>query len=138
MKKSLLLFLLILFCFPVASYAHSGGTDADGGHYNRSTGEYHYHHGYSAHQHTDGICPYDFKDNTVQSSSSSNNTFVSEKQRKTVDNENFKDESNISNFLKEFEHSHPFLFNISIVISIIAVCTFMWMIIGLLIYFVNR
>lgn len=37
--------------------AHSGGTDSDGGHYNGDY--YHYHHGYPAHQHVDGVCPYD-------------------------------------------------------------------------------
>lgn len=77
MKKILLLFLLILFCLPVASYAHSGGTDANGGHYNRSTGEYHYHHGYSAHQHPNGICPYDYDDQTGSSSGSSSGSYIS-------------------------------------------------------------
>ena len=49
------------------TFVHSGRTDGNGGHYNRSTGEYHYHHGYSAHDHYDingdGIvdCPYSFK-----------------------------------------------------------------------------
>ena len=46
----------ILFLIP--SSAHSGMTDANGGHYER--GEYHYHHGYPAHQHVDVECPYDF------------------------------------------------------------------------------
>ena len=40
-------------------YAHPGRTDEYGGHYNHSTGEYHYHHGESAHQHPNGVCPYD-------------------------------------------------------------------------------
>lgn len=40
--------------------AHPGRTDADGGHYDRSTGEYHYHHGYEAHQHENGECPFDY------------------------------------------------------------------------------
>ena len=31
-----------------------------GGHYDTTTGTYHYHHGYPAHQHTNGICPYDY------------------------------------------------------------------------------
>lgn len=39
--------------------AHPGRTDAAGGHWDNSTGEYHYHHGYPAHQHENGICPYD-------------------------------------------------------------------------------
>lgn len=60
MKKLLLSFtLLLLILLPVTAFAHSGKTDSSGGHYNRSTGEYHYHHGYSAHDHTNGVCPYD-------------------------------------------------------------------------------
>jgi len=62
------LFLIIAFILSVAllsASAHSGGTDSKGGHYDRSTGKYHYHHGYSAHQHPDGKCPYDFKDVTT-------------------------------------------------------------------------
>lgn len=47
---------------PVVS-AHSGRTDASGGHHdykNKSgLGSYHYHHGYPAHLHENGICPYD-------------------------------------------------------------------------------
>lgn len=43
--------------------AHSGRTDAYGGHHdykNKSgLGSYHYHHGYPAHLHEGGICPYD-------------------------------------------------------------------------------
>lgn len=49
--------LMVSFCS--VSFAHSGRTDANGGHYDHSTGEYHYHHGYPAHQHPNGICPYD-------------------------------------------------------------------------------
>lgn len=64
----LVLLLLILFVVPVI--AHPGRTDSNGGHYNRSTGEYHYHHGYSAHQHPNGECPYNFKDKTNSDSSS--------------------------------------------------------------------
>lgn len=60
MKKAVVLFLcailLTVCCVPVG--AHSGNTDSHGGHYDRSTGEYHYHHGYSAHDHEDGECPY--------------------------------------------------------------------------------
>lgn len=52
---------MVLAC---PAFAHSGRTDSKGGHYNRSTGEYHYHHGYSAHQHENGVCPYDYNDAT--------------------------------------------------------------------------
>ena len=52
---------MVLAC---PAFAHSGRTDSRGGHYDRSTGEYHYHHGYSAHQHENGVCPYDYNDAT--------------------------------------------------------------------------
>lgn len=52
---------LLLPCF--VSFAHPGDLDENGGHYDRSTGEYHYHHGYPAHQHENGKCPYDYDDN---------------------------------------------------------------------------
>lgn len=68
--KRILLFILLLM-IPAAALAHPGGTDSNGGHYDRSTGKYHYHHGYSAHQHTDGVCPYDYDDRTGQNSGSS-------------------------------------------------------------------
>lgn len=58
----------------VTVFAHPGRTDSKGGHTNHSTGEYHYHHGYSAHDHYDMDgdgnvdCPYDFDDKTDHSS----------------------------------------------------------------------
>ena len=72
MKKSFTIITLILvlillassFCFTLA---HSGGTDSAGGHRDSSTGEYHYHHGYPAHSHSNGKCPYDYDDNTKHS-----------------------------------------------------------------------
>lgn len=62
--------MLLLSCCTVA-FAHPGATDANGGHYDHSTGEYHYHQGYPAHQHTDGRCPYNYDDRTGQNSGSS-------------------------------------------------------------------
>jgi hypothetical protein len=50
--------VLCLLLFPLELWGHSGGTDSRGGHHNRSTGEYHFHHGEPAHQHPDGVCPY--------------------------------------------------------------------------------
>lgn len=63
--------LLCAAFLTVSAFAHPGNTDSSGGHYNRSTGEYHYHHGYPAHQHTNGKCPYDYDDKTSQNSGSS-------------------------------------------------------------------
>ena len=82
MKKASVLIMLILsvILFPVPASAHKGNTDAYGGHYDRSTGQYHYHHGYGAHQHTDtngdGVldCPYDFKDMTNHTSGASSDS----------------------------------------------------------------
>ena len=45
MKKIIPLFIIFISLFSITSYAHSGRTDSNGGHYNRSTGEYHYHNG---------------------------------------------------------------------------------------------
>ena len=73
--KLICIFALCMLLFALVVTAHSGKTDASGGHYNSSTGEYHYHHGYSAHDHYDmdgdGIkdCPYDFDDKTNRSGS---------------------------------------------------------------------
>ena len=67
MKKLLVLVLALLLSLPV--FAHSGGTDSKGGH--NGPGGYHYHHGYPAHQHEGGQCPYDFDDRTGESSGTS-------------------------------------------------------------------
>lgn len=76
--KKCRIFVSLFICFLTfallitTAFAHSGRTDANGGHYNRSTGEYHYHHGYPAHQHPGGVCPYRssnyVKDSTYTSS----------------------------------------------------------------------
>lgn len=79
--KNTKIFILITLLFIFSNlytdiYAHSGRTDSSGGHYNSSTGEYHYHHGYSAHQHIDGICPYYNKiddDNTTNKNETASN-----------------------------------------------------------------
>lgn len=56
--KIVFIILLVLTLLSIPVSAHSGRTDSQGGHYNRSTGEYHFHHGFPAHQHINGICPY--------------------------------------------------------------------------------
>ncbi len=69
--------VLILCAVPFAALAHSGGTDGAGGHYDHYTGEYHYHHGYPAHQHENGKCPYDY-DNNVKRHNSTGTTKTTE------------------------------------------------------------
>lgn len=58
-RKVFFILIAIISLISNFSIAHKGRTDADGGHYDNSTGEYHYHHGYSEHQHLNGICPYE-------------------------------------------------------------------------------
>jgi hypothetical protein len=59
MKKYIFVLVLIfVFLFSFQVYAHSGGTDSAGGHYDHYNNEYHYHHGNPAHDHPDGECPY--------------------------------------------------------------------------------
>ena len=78
---------------------HQGRTDSNGGHYDHSTGEYHYHHGYPAHDHYDmngdGIvdCPYNFKDKTSNKGNTINKGSTSKSESKT---NNFSESSNNS------------------------------------------
>lgn len=69
MRRLAVIFMLLLLC--TTAFAHGGGVDSKGGHTDRSTGEYHYHHGYPAHDHENGVCPYDFDDKTGQNSGTS-------------------------------------------------------------------
>lgn len=80
----LILFILSL-CPDCIIHAHPGRTDSAGGHYDSSTGEYHYHHGYPAHQHKNGICPYDSK-NSVENSSQSTPSNTSSVKGNTMGN----------------------------------------------------
>ena len=57
--RRILLIVAFLCVLAFPSHAHRGSTDSLGGHYSNSYGGYHFHHGYTAHQHTNGICPYD-------------------------------------------------------------------------------
>lgn len=71
MRKSLVTILTaVVICtttmntvvHPLTTEAHSGRTDSRGGHNDKKNksglGSYHYHHGYPAHLHTGGVCPY--------------------------------------------------------------------------------
>lgn len=94
--KSFILFFSFLILFPCVAYAHPGRTDANGGHYNRSTGEYHYHHGYPEHQHENGICPYDFDDRTGYNSGNSGTGENLNKSNSTTTSVSHKKESGVS------------------------------------------
>ncbi len=78
-------FLLILLSIFIVA-AHPGGTDYKGGHRDSDTGIYHYHHGYSAHQHPNGECPYDFDDKTnTESGTSDSNSSSNLNQQSSVE-----------------------------------------------------
>lgn len=81
---SLIVLITVLFVSAISVSAHPGRTDSSGGHYNRSTGEYHYHHGYEEHQHTGGVCPYDFDDKTNHNQESSYSGGTSSGKSKSV------------------------------------------------------
>lgn len=90
MKKLQIVFISIFlfFCFNAIAFAHPGATDANGGHWDHSTGTYHYHHGYPAHSHEGGTCPYDFDDKTGQNSGTSNKNSSSENSNGTKTHSN--------------------------------------------------
>lgn len=74
--RKLLIIPLLILIFAIPVQAHSGRTDSKGGHHVTATGEYHYHHGYPAHQHPNGICPYAANSVSANTSESdSNNPF---------------------------------------------------------------
>ncbi len=89
----LLIFSIALSVFPCFVSAHPGRTDSAGGHYDRSMGEYHYHHGYPAHQHENGVCKYNFDDQTNSNNNqtnSNNNTGIKKASSNTESNERYK------------------------------------------------
>lgn len=98
-----LLLTAVLLCVP--AFAHSGRTDANGGHYESATGEYHYHHGYPAHQHYDmdgdGIvdCPYEFDNQTGKNSGSSSSGEKRETNNAVFASENSEKNEGGSNWL---------------------------------------
>ncbi len=61
--KSIAIAISLSLSLSVVSFAHSGRTDEYGGHHDYKNisglGSYHYHHGYPAHLHPNGVCPYD-------------------------------------------------------------------------------
>lgn len=81
-KKKIITILVVsisIILMGVNVYAHSGRTDANGGHRDNKNksglGSYHYHcGGYPAHLHTNGVCPYSSASSKSSTSSSSSST----------------------------------------------------------------
>ena len=85
------LLLLISFVYIFNVFAHSGRTDASGGHRDNKNasglGSYHYHcGGYPAHLHTNGVCPYKTK-----ITSTSTSTTKSTASTTTTNNDRYKE-----------------------------------------------
>ena len=70
MKRILFLFLALSLSFSTLAFAHGGRTDEYGGHHDYNNvsglGSYHYHHGYEAHLHPNGVCPYEAESAPVE------------------------------------------------------------------------
>lgn len=85
-----ILVVVLVSTLTLVCFAHGGKTDSSGGHYNHSTGEYHYHHGYSAHDHYDmdgdgnKDCPYNFDDQTNRDSGNSYDSYTTRRTTTTV------------------------------------------------------
>ena len=86
-QKRTILTVILCLSLSVTASAHSGRTDANGGHRDNKNvsglGSYHYHHGYPAHLHPNGICPYE--NNSASSTTSvpsvtSSNTSIQKEQ----------------------------------------------------------
>lgn len=112
MKKAFKIFLIVLSTIIIISgscvvvFAHPGKTDSDGGHFDRSTGEYHYHHGYPAHQHENGSCPYDFDKNEK---SNYYNDYDSEDS--SIDFDSIRDKAKIKDLVNEYLNDYERLNN---------------------------
>lgn len=91
--------ILVAIMLSVPASAHPGRTDANGGHTDHSTGEYHYHHGYPAHDHYDMDgdgdldCPYNFDDKTGENSGGTGSGASSNNLHSTSGNSSSKDTS---------------------------------------------
>lgn len=128
MKKLFVsIIIIIILFFTTVSFAHKGRTDSDGGHYDSSIGSYHYHHGYPAHQHTDGKCPYDYTDNfslsTTNISSSTDNAIARieylEKENKNLINSIYNLNSEINKYKKELQKKESTISSLWIIFIIL-------------------
>lgn len=85
---SVLMAIVTIICMGNYTYAHSGRTDANGGHRDNNNksglGSYHYHcGGHPAHLHTNEVCPYS-SSSSLSNSSTSSSTESSTKTISTV------------------------------------------------------
>lgn len=85
----ILLTILSVLSIGINSYAHSGRTDASGGHKDNQNksglGSYHYHcGGHPAHLHPNGVCPYSSSASSSSSKSSTSSSSSSSSSKSTT------------------------------------------------------
>lgn len=110
-KRFILLCLCIILPLTISlrTSAHSGRTDSNGGHIDYDTGEYHYHHGYPAHDHYDidgdGVvdCPYELDDKTNHDGGSNFNNSTENKTDSSIDDKTSQSGGNASGNIAEDE-----------------------------------
>lgn len=94
LQKRTILTVVLCLSLSVTAIAHPGRTDANGGHRDKKNasglGSYHYHHGYPAHLHTNGVCPYENSASTSAASISSTVSSNSSKQKEQVTSSDIK------------------------------------------------
>ena len=82
-KKTFFAVLLAVLMVATTAFAHSGRTDSAGGHRDNKNvsglGSYHYHHGYPAHLHPNGVCPYSSTSNSSNINTQANVISISYK-----------------------------------------------------------
>lgn len=116
-KISLILMSIVVIILGscVAVFAHPGKTDSDGGHFDRSTGEYHYHHGYSAHQHKNGTCPYNKKSTTTEKAETFATIIVEDNTKSDNSNEinydSLRNKAKINDWVQEYLNNYEKLNN---------------------------
>ena len=86
---SIFLIVLSVVFMGVSTYAHSGRTDANGGHKDNQNksglGSYHYHcGGHPAHLHPNGVCPYSSSSSSSSSKSSTSSSSSSSSSKSTT------------------------------------------------------
>ena len=126
-RKALFICALIVLVSLLVSpaYAHPGRTDGQGGHLNHSTGEYHYHHGMSAHDHYDmdgdGIayCPFNFVDKTDE-----NTQKTQLKAETNTTKEKKSEKKKVREFLVDIMFVFPLWYLVSMLITV-PVCKLM-------------
>lgn len=116
-KISLILMSIVVIILGscVAVFAHPGKTDSDGGHFDRSTGEYHYHHGYPAHQHENGTCPYNKKSTTTEKAETFATIVIEDNKQKDnssgIDYDSIRNKAKINDWAQEYLNNYEKLNN---------------------------